>query len=150
MKRIGEFRKHLGVDKNVALSDLKLIYRKMMKEHHPDKFPLDSDERLAAEEKSKVIIEAYHFLVSIAPETVALELPEYTETTADAGITEILYVNRILEVKFTNGSSYEYFGVTRDTYEKFATAPSPARFARRHIYTSYTYRKATKSDLVPA
>lgn len=150
MKRITEFRKQLGVEKNASLADMKVVYRQFMKEHHPDKFPLDSEERISAEEKSKGLIEAYHFLVSIAPETVAINLPEYLETITASGITEILYEKRILEVKFTNGSSYEYFGINRDLYEKFATAPSPARFARRHIYQSFLYRKATKSDLVPA
>ena len=40
-----------------------------MKECHPDKFPDNEVLKLEAEEKSKGIIEAYHFLVSIAQET---------------------------------------------------------------------------------
>jgi hypothetical protein len=34
---------------------------------------------LKAEENSKKIIEAYHFLVSINPETIKQNLPEYTK-----------------------------------------------------------------------
>jgi hypothetical protein len=41
---------------------------------------------LAAEDKSKTIIEAYHFLVSIAPETKDQSIEEYNNTTANSGI----------------------------------------------------------------
>ena len=65
MKRIGEHRKLLGVDKTATLKDLKTIYRNTMKDAHPDKFVNDEAGKLDAEEKSKSVIEAYHFLVSI-------------------------------------------------------------------------------------
>jgi hypothetical protein len=55
-----------------------------MKECHPDKFQGDETGLKAAEEKVK--IEAYHFLVSINPETTKLNLPEYTETTTTASL----------------------------------------------------------------
>ena len=61
MKRIGEHRKLLGVDKTATLKDLKTIYRNTMKDSHPDKFVNDEAGKLEAEEKSKSIIEAYHF-----------------------------------------------------------------------------------------
>jgi DnaJ-class molecular chaperone len=59
----------LGVDQNVTLKELKTIYRNAMKDTHPDKFINDEAGQLEAEEKSKSVIEAYHFLVSINPET---------------------------------------------------------------------------------
>jgi curved DNA-binding protein CbpA len=88
MRKVIEFRKLLGVDKAVTLSELKSLYRNFMKEYHPDKIQDDELQKLDAEEKSKRIIEAYHFLVSINPETIKLNLPEYTETIATSTITD--------------------------------------------------------------
>ena len=70
MKKIVEYRKLLNVEKTVELKDLKTIYRNAMKDAHPDKFQGDDAGLKAAEENSKKIIEAYHFLVSINPETL--------------------------------------------------------------------------------
>ena len=53
MKRVGEHRKLLGVDKTATLKDLKTIYRNTMKDAHPDKFVNDEEAKLEAEEKSK-------------------------------------------------------------------------------------------------
>ena len=61
-KKIAEYRKLLDVTKTATLKELKTIYRNSMKEDHPDTIA-DPVERLAAEERSKNIIEAYHFLV---------------------------------------------------------------------------------------
>ncbi|HEU4496440.1 MAG TPA: J domain-containing protein, partial [Flavobacterium sp.] len=61
MKRVVEHRKLLGVDKTVTLKELKTIYRNVMKDSHPDKFVNDEAGRQEAEEKSKSVIEAYHF-----------------------------------------------------------------------------------------
>ncbi|MDO7744740.1 MAG: DnaJ domain-containing protein, partial [Pedobacter sp.] len=60
MKKIVDYRKLLGVQKDAELKELKTIYRNLMKEFHPDKFQED-EARVAAEVKSKEIIEAYHF-----------------------------------------------------------------------------------------
>ena len=67
-QKIIGYRKLLNVTREATLKELKTIYRNSMKEDHPDTIA-DPVERLAAEERSKNIIEAYHFLVSIAPET---------------------------------------------------------------------------------
>jgi DnaJ-class molecular chaperone len=47
--------------KTAELKDLKTIYRNSMKECHPDKFQGDDEGLKAAEEKSKQVIEGYHF-----------------------------------------------------------------------------------------
>ena len=70
MKKIIDYRKLLGVTKTTELQELKTIYRNLMKEWHPDKFQDDDAKKQEAEEKSKQVIEAYHLLVSIAPETI--------------------------------------------------------------------------------
>ena len=77
MKLIDDYRKLLNVKKDTELKELKTIYRNLMKEWHPDKFLNNESEKAAAEAKSKAIIEAYHFLVSIAPETIAATLDQF-------------------------------------------------------------------------
>ncbi|MCF8423503.1 MAG: KTSC domain-containing protein [Bacteroidia bacterium] len=148
MRKVIEFRKLLGVDKAVTLSELKSLYRNFMKEYHPDKIQDDELQKLEAEEKSKRIIEAYHFLVSIAPETIASNLSDYVNTTTNSNIADIQYAVKRLRIDFTDGSAYEYFGVPENTYVKLINADSQGRFARRHIYTSFLYRNIAKSALV--
>jgi len=140
MKKIFESRTLLGVDKNAELKDLKSVYRTLMKDWHPDKFQDNHEQKAVAEEKSKEIIEAYHFLVSIAPETAAESLPEYTQTTAVA-IRDYSYKAQTLEINFADGNNYEYFDVPRGVYQKMVNSESPARFARRHVYHSFVYRR---------
>ncbi|MDI1256603.1 MAG: KTSC domain-containing protein [Flavobacterium sp.] len=146
MKKIGEYRQLLNVDKTVELKELKTIYRNSMKECHPDKFQGDEAGLKAAEDKSKAVIEAYHFLVSINPETIKQGQPEYNETIATATVTDYSYENIRLKVTFSNGSSYEYISVPKATYIKMVNADSPARFAKRHIFNAFPYRKLTNQE----
>lgn len=145
MKRITEHRKLLGVEKTADLKELKSVYRNLMKEFHPDKFQDNEDEKLAAEEKSKQFIEAYHFLVSIAPETIEQALPEYTATVSNSQILHYSYEKQVLQLNFVDGSSYEYFGVPKTLYIKLINSDVPGRFCRRHIYHEFTYRKVSKA-----
>ena len=144
MKSVVEHRKLLGVDKNVTLKELKTIYRNTMKDAHPDKFINDDAGKIEAEEKSKVVIEAYHFLVSINPETHEKNKEEYTITTAKFNIHDFYMDEQILKVEHLDGNHYEYFGVPKNTYIKMVNAESPSRFARRHIYNEFLYRSASK------
>jgi curved DNA-binding protein CbpA len=145
MKKIIESRKLLGVDKTAELKELKTIYRNFMKDWHPDKFHHDHEAKLAAEEKSKAFIEAYHLLVSIAPETQAQQLEQYTAVITSSKILDFLYKSQTLQLNFADGSSYEYFGVPHAIYNKFLNSETPDRFARRHIYHAYVYRKISKA-----
>jgi curved DNA-binding protein CbpA len=146
MKKIVEYRKLLNVDKTAELKDLKTIYRNAMKEAHPDKFQGDEAGLKEAEENSKKIIEAYHFLVSINPETTKQLLPEYTETISTATISDYKFVDGRLIINFSNGSVYEYISVPKATYVKMVNADSPGRFAKRHILNSFTWRKTINQD----
>ena len=146
MKKIVEYRKLLNVEKTAELKDLKKIYRDAMKEAHPDKFQGDEAGLKAAEEKSKSIIEAYHFLVSINPETIKQNMPEYTETITTSTIKDFKFVDGRLHIDFSNGSTYEYISVPKATYVKMVNADSPARFAKRHILNSFTWRKASNQE----
>ena len=145
MKKIIESRKLLGVDKTVDLKELKAIYRNFMKDWHPDKFQGNEEAKLEAEEKSKAFIEAYHFLVSIAPETSAQQAEQYAEMLKTSRIIDFEYKDQTFKVNFADGSAYEYFGLPRNIYIKFSNSDAPDRFARRHIYHSYVYRKVSKA-----
>ena len=142
MKKLGEYRKLLEVDKNVTLKELKNIYRNVMKDTHPDKFINNEAGKIEAEEKSKSVIEAYHFLVSINEETQEKYKEEYTETITKSIITDFYLEKSILKVQHLNGKMFEYIGVPRNTYIKMVNSDSPSRFARRHIYGKFTHRKA--------
>ncbi len=144
MKRIAEYRKLLGVDKTADLKELKSIYRTFMKDWHPDKFQIEA-EKVAAEEKSKSFIEAYHFLVSIAPETHEQSLEEYSAIITSSRIKDYKYKGLTLQINFLDGSVYEYFGVPKNIFNKLQSSDTPDRFARRHIYHAFTYRKVSKA-----
>ena len=144
MKKIVDYRKLLGVNKASDLQELKTVYRSLMKNWHPDKFPDSIESKLEAEEKSKTIIEAYHFLVSIAPETHSRSLDEYKITTTTSNMADFEFKSQILTITFSDGSVYEYFDVPKAVYVKLINADSPGRFARRHIYNAYVYRSTSK------
>ncbi|WP_184541791.1 KTSC domain-containing protein [Mucilaginibacter sp. FT3.2] len=142
MKKIVDYRKLLNVTEAAELQELKSNYRNMMKTWHPDKFQDES--RVEAEEKSKTIIEAYHFLVSIAPETRAQSVAEYNATTTLSNIADFEYKSQVLKITFLDGNEYEYFDVPKAVYVKLINADSPGRFARRHIYTEFVYRSVNR------
>ncbi len=145
MKKIIESRKLLGVDKAAELKELKAIYRNFMKDWHPDKFQDSEGAKLEAEEKSKAFIEAYHLLVSVAPETHAQQLEKYSEVIKSSKIIDFQYKAQTLQVNFADGSSYEYFGIPKNVYGKLVNSDAPDRFARRHIYHSFVYRLVSKA-----
>lgn len=145
MKKIIGYRKLLGVNEHAGLQELKTVYRNLMKEWHPDKFP---DNPEVAEGKSRHIIEAYHFLVSIAPETRAQTFAEFTVTTTTAGIVDFDYKNETLQITFADKNCYEWFGVPKALYVKMVNAPALGRFVRRNIYDSFPYRSVSKAEVV--
>lgn len=145
MKRIIAARKLLGVEKTATLQELKTIYRTFMKEWHPDKIQDNAAAKLEAEEKSQAFIQAYHLLVSVAPETHELQREQYEQTMNASRIIDFHYKGTTLEVSFADGSSYEYFGLPKSVYNNLVNSNTPDRFARRHIYYTYIYRQAGKS-----
>jgi DnaJ-class molecular chaperone len=145
MKKIIESRKLLGVTKEAELKELKSIYRTFMKEFHPDKFVNDETAKAVAEEKSKEFIEAYHLLVSISPETHAQQLDKYTEVITASRIENFQYKGQTLTIDFVDGSSYEYFGIPKSVINKLNSSDTPDRFARRHIYHEFIYRRVSKA-----
>ena len=148
MKRIIDYRKLMNINQDTDLKNLKTVYRDLMKEWHPDKFQNDDEQFKMAEMKSKHIIEAYHFLVSVSPETHSQHAEEYNQITASHGIDDFSYKGTTLRITFHGGSVYEYFGVPKSTFNKFLNSPIQARFARRHIFHSYLYRNVSKKSEV--
>ncbi|MBY0542315.1 MAG: KTSC domain-containing protein [Sphingobacteriaceae bacterium] len=144
MKKVGDYRKTLGVTKATELKEIKTIYRGLMKDWHPDKFSADAEKHAEAEEKSKEIIEAYNFLLSIAPETLEHAKEEYIQTTTLSNIQDFQFKDAVLRIDFFDGSGYEYFDVPRAMYIKLVNADSPGRFARRHIFNAFPYRNVSK------
>ncbi len=140
MKRINEYKKLFGVESEIELKALKKSYRNLVKEWHPDKFQDGDALQEEAEIKSRKIIDGYHFLVSIAPETKALNLENYTETITNSSIADYIHKVMLLEITYTDGSAYEYFGVTKQVYVKMNNSPKLSRFAKRSIYTKFPYR----------
>ncbi len=149
MKRINEYKKLFGVEKEVDLKTLKKSYRDLVKEWHPDKFQHGDDLQVEAEIQSRRIIDGYHFLVSIAPETLESNLENYTETITNSGIEDYKHKGLLLTITFLDGTTYEYFGVTQQVYQKMVNSDKLNRFAKRTIYPKYLYRKL-KESLVEA
>ena len=146
MKRINEYKKLFGVEKEVELKPLKKSYRNLVKEWHPDKFLNGDPLQEEAEVQSRRIIDGYHFLVSIAPETKKANLDVYTETITNSDIEDYKHKGLLLEITFLDGSTYEYFGVTKQIYIKMVNSNKLNRFAKRSIYPNYMYRKSKRTN----
>ncbi len=145
MSKIESYKKLLGVVGKIDLADLKLKYRSLIKEWHPDKIVNDEERKAAAEVKSEKIITAYHFLVSIAPETHLANAAEYKRITTTLHVEDFEYKGTTLKITFAEGIVYEYFEVPKSVYIKMVNSPTIARFGRRHVYESYIYRNVSKA-----
>tara|TARA_R110002020_G_scaffold129819_2_gene290413 strand:+ start:4930 stop:5370 length:441 start_codon:yes stop_codon:yes gene_type:complete len=145
MKRINEYKKLFSIEKEIDLKQLKGTYRNLVKEWHPDKFQKGDPLFEEAELKSRQIIDGYHFLVSIAPETKLANLEAYRITTTESGIADFTHKGLLMEISFLDGSSYEYFGVPKTIYQKMINSDKQMRFAKRNIFNSYLYRKSKKT-----
>ena len=145
MKRINQYKKLFRVEKEIDLKVLKTTYRNLVKAWHPDKFQGDDPKYKEAEVQSQIIIDGYHFLVSIAPETLAANIEAYTETITNSGIADYSHKGLLLEITFLDGTTYEYFGVTKTIYIKMINSNKLSRFAKRTIYPNHLYRKSKRT-----
>jgi DnaJ-class molecular chaperone len=143
MKRINEYKKLFNIEAAIDLKELKTTYRSLIKEWHPDKFQ-DETKKEEAELKSQKIIDGFHFLVSIAPETRDALQAEYDITTSESKIVNYIHKGLVLEISFADGTTYEYFGVDKKLFIKFLNSDKQFRFAKRNIFNSYLYRKSKK------
>jgi len=145
MKRINQYKKLFNVTPSTDLATLKKTYRNLVKEWHPDKFQESDPMHEEAKLKGKEVIDGYHFLVSIAPETKEANEKEYL-ATIETGIDDFQHKGMVLEVTFLNGATYEYFGINKKAYLKFLNADKQMRFAKRNIFHSVTYRRTKKAQ----
>ncbi|MCC5921321.1 MAG: KTSC domain-containing protein [Cyclobacteriaceae bacterium] len=145
MKRIKEYKKLFNVEGPIDLKQLKSTYRSLVKEWHPDKFQENDPMKKEAELKSIQIIDGYHFLISIAPETKEANLSEYTKTTTESAIVDFKHKSMLLEITFLDGNTYEYFGVNKNVFAKLFNADKPYRFAKRNIFNNFLYRKSKRT-----
>ena len=144
MKRIKEYKKLFKVEGALNLKELKTTYRGLVKEWHPDKF-LDEDKKNEAGEISQKIIDGYHFLVSIAPETKEANLDQYLTTIKEHRVEDYQHKSMLMEVTFSDGNTYEYFGVNKILFNKFVNSKSINNFGKRNIFNSFLYRKSKKA-----
>lgn len=144
MKRINEYKKLFKVEGAINLKELKTTYRGLVKNWHPDKFQ-DQDKKDEAEIKSQKIIDGYHFLVSISPKTKEANLEEYNTVTIQSPVVDYQHKSMLLEVTFTDGNTYEYFGVNKKLFIKFVNSKSMSNFGKRKIFNSFIYRKSKKA-----
>jgi len=145
MKRISQYKKLFNIEEEIDLKTLKSKYRNLVKEWHPDKYQEGDAKREEAEIQSRAIIDGYHFLVSIAPETLEANKEAYTETITNSGISDYQHKGLVLEITFVDGTTYEYFGVTKPIYQKMINSNKLNRFAKRSIYPKYIYRKSKRT-----
>ena len=146
MKRIKEYKKLFNIEGAIDLKELKTTYRSLVKQWHPDKFQ-EEDKKEEAEAISKKIIDANHFLISIAPETKEANLEAYKTTITEFKVSDWQHKSMLLEVTFTDGNTYEYFGVSKILFGKFVNAKSINNFGKRNIFNSFTYRKSMKASV---
>ena len=146
MKRIKEYKKLFKVEGAINLKELKTAYRGLVKEWHPDKFQ-DEEKKAEAEDVSTRIIDGYHFLVSIAPETKESNLASYKTTITEFQVSDWHHKSMLLEVTFTDGNTYEYFGISKILFGKFVNAKSMNNFGKRNIFNSFLYRKSKKASV---
>jgi KTSC domain/DnaJ domain len=148
MRRIEPAQKLLSATPFTTLADLKVTYRNLIKEWHPDKVIDDEEKRAAHEAHSIKIIAAYEFLVSIHKETHLKNAAVYSALIDRAAITDFDYKKENVVLTFDDGSMYEYLGVSKNVYTKLVNAPKVARFAKRHIFGLYKFRNVGKATAV--
>ena len=146
MKRIKAYKKLFNVEGAIDLKELKITYRNLVKEWHPDKF-LEEEKKAEAEIVSTKIIDGYHFLVSIAPETKENNSEAYKKTITEFQVADWHHKSMLLEVTFTDGNTYEYFGISKILFGKYVNAKSMNNFGKRNIYNSFLYRKSKKASI---
>lgn len=144
MKRINQYKKLFEIEGELELKTLKSKYRSLVKQWHPDKFNEDDELYEEAKLMGTKVIDAYHFLVSIAPETKEANKEAYMDSI-NSGISDFKHKGQLFTVDFCDGSTYEYFGVPVNVYNKICQSDKQQRLAKRSVFHSYLYRKSNKA-----
>ena len=140
MKRINKYKKLFEVENKVNLKTLEKSFQNLVNECHPGKFQDWDAMQEEAEMNGQEIIDIYHFLVSIAPETKEA----YTETITNYGTANYHFKDFLLEITFLDGTTYEYFyeyfGVTKPIYIKMDNSKNKGFRQTCDISCVYNYR----------
>ncbi|MEH6514797.1 MAG: KTSC domain-containing protein, partial [Maribacter arcticus] len=59
-------------------------------------------------------------------------------------ISDYQHNGLVLEITLLDGSTYEFFGVTKPIFQKMINSNKLNRFAKRSIYPNYIYRKSKR------
>lgn len=129
----------LEIPANSTENDVKKAYRKLMLKCHPDVVSKNEIDQDRANEFSKVINEAYTTLKKHLSSKDKYE----KIFVKSSNIHSVLYdtFSSILTLEFKNGDIYYYYNVPESIYLDFLNAPSKGKFAHKHIYHVFKYRK---------
>lgn len=131
----------LGVTLQSTKEEIKKAYRNIIKQWHPDKFPNDKQKIIEATEKSKLINEAYHNLRNYSPDEPITTLGRIRVKSSNIHSVGYDSKQMILQIQFLNGGVYEYYGVPENIFTQLMKAESKGKFAIRHIFNSYRYKR---------
>lgn len=140
MQDIHSSRALLGATPGTSLQELSVLYKGLMKRHHPDRFQ-EEEARQEAEAVSTRIIAAYKYLVSIHPETQAAQEEEFL-ASLESGLRDWTYERRTLKLTLGDGSSHEFLNVPPNVYNKFTRGDGTLRFIRRNLLGTFARRRA--------
>ena len=62
------------------------------------------------------------------------------------GVVDYKHKGLLMDVTFTDGSTYEYFGVNAKLFQKFVNSDKQMRFGKRNIFNTFLYRKSKKGS----
>jgi hypothetical protein len=150
----------LGVNRKSTKDVIKQAFRDLIKKWHPDKFLINNDANHEATEKSKLIIEAYRVLKNYEPPKLQSPNTYYPTDSIkkksskvrqeilrtrvkSSNIHSVGYdcEKSILQVEFSNGGVYEYYGVPEIIFKDFMNSVSKGKYANRNIFYSYRYSR---------
>jgi DnaJ-class molecular chaperone len=153
------YLKILGVNRYSSKQDIKIAFRKLIKQQHPDKFQNDKNAICVANKKSQLINEAYSILKHYQPPNLK-KLNDYSPHYSRQGdkkrmhdigrvdvkssnIKSVGYDkdNNLLQIEFRNGYIYEYFNIPKGIFIGLLDAESKGRFGNRYIFYSYYYER---------
>lgn len=137
----------LELSYTASTAEIKIAYRDLIKQWHPDKFPNDVEKQNIANEKSKEINNAYYFLIKHykenKPKTEKDAAEEFIwKKVTSSNLHSVGYneKDKLLRIIFKNGGKYEYENVPKTVFNQLMTASSKGKFAQKNICYNYRYK----------
>jgi len=152
----------LGVARNSTEDEIKDAYRELIKIWHPDRASANNKDHSEANEKTKLINEAYAELKNYMP-LDAKKTSRDNPFTSNNGkenkknnikrtpvkssnIRSVGYDidKRILQIEFKKGSIYEYYEVPERIFSELMNASSKGNYANQHVFSRYRYSNVSE------